>query len=279
MPIVSFWNNSSKETGQTLASVAVATTMAIEHNHRILEVSTGFKDKTVEECFWDDSKSKGISSMLGGRQPGMNNGIEGLVKIIQSNRTSSNIVSDYAKVVFRDRLDVLPSPDTNIIDVYNQITPYYAQLADIANKEYNMVIIDVDKRMKTEDQREILKKSDLIVVTLKQGLTSLEELLELKQKDPIFKKNNVILLVGKYDKFSKYNLKNITRYLKENKEISAISYNTLFNEAATEGKVADFFLKFRGIDDQTDRNIVFMQQAKITCDNIIFKLQELQLRS
>lgn len=279
MPIVSFWNNSSKETGQTLASVAVATTMAIDHNRRILEISTGFKDKTVEECFWSNSKPKsGISSMLGGRQPGMNNGIEGLAKVLQSNRTSSNVVSDYAKVVFRDRLDVLPSPETNILDMYNQITPYYAQLAEIANKEYNMVIIDIDKRMKQEDKKAILKKSDLIVVTLKQGLTSLDELIELKQKDPIFKQNNIILLVGKYDKFSKYNLKNITRYLRENKEISAISYNTLFSEAATEGKVADFFLKFRGIEDQTDRNIVFMQQAKITCDNIIFKLQELQLR-
>ncbi len=279
MPIVSFWNNSSKETGQTLASVAIATMMAIEHNRKILAISTGFKDKTVEDCFWNVSKSKGILSMFGGRQPGMNNGIEGLVKILQSNRTSSNIVSDYTKVVFRDRLDILPSPDTNIIDVYNKITPYYAQLAEIANKEYNMVIIDIDKRMKIEDQKKILEKSDLIVVTLKQGRTDLEELLELKQKEPLFKRNNVILLVGKYDKFSKYNLKNITRYLKENKLISAISYNTLYNEATTEGKVADFFLKFRVVEDQTDRNVVFMQQAKITCDNIIFKLHDVQRSS
>lgn len=278
MPIVSFWNNSSKETGQTLASVAVATTMAIEHNYKILEISTGFKDKTVEKCFWDNSKSKSISSMFGGRQPGMNNGVEGLVKILQSNRTGSNIVSNYARVIFRDRLDVLPSPDTNIIDMYNQITPYYAQLAEVANKEYNLVIVDIDKRMNKQDQNEILKKSDLIVVTLKQGLTDLEELLELKQTDPIFRENNVILLVGKYDKFSKYNLKNISRYLKENNQISAIAYNTLFNEATEEGKVADFLLRFRGIEDKSDRNVVFMQQAKEACDNIIFKIQELQLR-
>lgn len=278
MPIVSFWNNSSKETGQTLASVAVATTMAIEHNYKILEISTGFKDKTVEKCFWDNSKSKSISSMFGGRQPGMNNGVEGLVKILQSNRTGSNIVSNYARVIFRDRLDVLPSPDTNIIDMYNQITPYYAQLAEVANKEYNLVIIDIDKRMNKQDQNEILKKSDLIVVTLKQGLTELDEFLELRQTDPIFRGNNVILLVGKYDKFSKYNLKNISRYLRENNQISAIAYNTLFNEATEEGKVADFLLRFRGIEDKSDRNVVFMQQAKEACDNIIFKIQELQLR-
>ena len=48
MAVVSFWNDfNEKETGQTLAYVAVATNMAIEHNYKILLISTGFGEKTV----------------------------------------------------------------------------------------------------------------------------------------------------------------------------------------------------------------------------------------
>lgn len=279
MPIISLWSGNSKETGQTLSTVAIATAMAIEHNSKILVISTEFKGKTVENCFWENSRSKGLNSMFGGRQPGMSNGVEGLIKILQSNKTTSNIVADYAKVVFRDRLDILAAPETNILDMYNQITPYYPQLAQVANKDYNFVFIDIDKNMKTEDQKAILQISDLIIVTMKQGLTDLEEIITLKEKNPLFNKNNVVLLVGKYDKNSKYTLKNILRYLKVNKNVLAIPYNALYNEASTEGKVADFFLSHRSINDSTDRNMIFMEQTKSTCDNIIFKIQEMRLRT
>ena len=72
--------------------------------------------------------------------------------------------------------------------------------------------------------------------------------------------NNIIFLAGKYDFDSKYNTKNLTRYLKETREISAIPYNKLFDEASMEGQVADFFLKYRGMTDQTDRNVKFIKE-------------------
>lgn len=56
MAIVSFWSNIKRETGQTLSSVAIATSMAINHNFRILEVATGFQDKIIENCFWEPGK-------------------------------------------------------------------------------------------------------------------------------------------------------------------------------------------------------------------------------
>ncbi|MGN1300814.1 MAG: hypothetical protein ACI4VC_05675, partial [Clostridia bacterium] len=72
--------------------------------------------------------------------------------------------------------------------------------------------------------------------------------------------------------------KNITRYLRETREISAVPYNKLFDEAAMEGKVADYFLKYRGMRDQTDKNVKFIAETNRTCENIIYKLQELQMR-
>ena len=278
MAIVSFWSNSKRETGQTLSSVAIATSMSINHNYKVLEVATGFMDKTIENCFWQPNRENALNLIPGMRQSTFNSGVEGLVKIIQSNRTSANIVSDYARVVFRDRLDVLPAPRTDNIEDYNRTTEFYAQLARIASRDYDLVFIDIDKRMPEKSKQDILMQSDAIVLTLKQGLDSMRDIIELRRSDENFQKNNVILLAGKYDKFSRYNVTNMSRELREKRKMLAVPYNTLFFEAASEGAVADFFIKYRGITDQTDRNFIFMQETKRACDEILFKLQELQMR-
>ena len=281
MAIVSFWNNSKKETGQTYSAVAIATEMSIEHNYRILEISTGFQDKTTERCFWEEKKDNDLKDIMGlpNIQSGMNNGIEGLIKILQSNRSSANIVSDYSKPVFKDRLEILLPPSTNNISVYNEITRYYAELLKVADRNYTVIIIYIDRNMKEEDKRAILAVSNIVVMPFKQGLDSLEDMAELKNAQLPFDKKHLILLLGKYDNSSKYNIKNIARYLKEKREISAVPYSVLYNEAATEGKVADYFLKYRSMTEITDQNVTFIKETKNACENIISRLKELQVRT
>lgn len=279
MAVVSFWGNNRKEIGQTLSVVAIGTAMAIEHNYKILVISTGFRDNVMEECFWEKNKNNTRTSIIGQtKQPGFNSGVEGLIKVIQSNRVSSNIIRDYAKVVFKDRLDILLSPSTDDPRVYNMRTPFYKDIIKLADKEYDLVLVDVDKRMNSNDRVSILQESNLIMITLKQSLESMETASILREKNPDSRKSNLIFLCGKYDYDSKYNTKNIARYLKEQREISAIPYNKLYDEAAMEGKVADFFLKYRSMTDITDKNVRFIEESKKTCENIIYKLQELQMR-
>lgn len=278
MAIISFCGSDERETGQTLASIAVATMMAIDHNYRILHISTGFRDKTVTRCFWDQNKTESVAQIVGGQATGINNGVEGLIKLLQSNRTSNNIVSDYAKVVFRERLDVLPALATNDINEYNEDIEYYEQIAKLANKDYNMVFIDIDKKMKPDVKKKILEISDIVVLTIKQGADMIEETAKLRSEDEIFSKKNVIIMIGKWDKYSKFNIANVTRELREKRRICAISYNTLFFDASTEGKVADFFLNNRVITDKNDRNFTFMDETKKTCDAITYRIQELRMR-
>lgn len=40
MAIITFCSNAKKETGQTMSVAAIASTMAIEHNYKILIIST-----------------------------------------------------------------------------------------------------------------------------------------------------------------------------------------------------------------------------------------------
>ena len=58
MAIIVFSSSEKKETGQTLTTAALATYMSIEHNQKMLIVSTDFNDGTLEDCFWPQKKEE-----------------------------------------------------------------------------------------------------------------------------------------------------------------------------------------------------------------------------
>ena len=80
---------------------------------------------------------------------------------------------------------------------------------------------------------------------------------ELKEKNQLLAFKKALILIGRYDKFSKYSVKNISRYLGEKNQVLTIPYNTLFFEATEEAGVPDLFLRFRKNLDSEDRNAFF----------------------
>ena len=171
----------------------------------------------------------------------------------------------------------MPSIRTESYQEYEKIRTIYKEIIQTANKYYDLVIVDLNKGLDNNIATEILECSDLIVVSITQRLKIINAYMELKKENPIFAQNNIMTLIGRYDRFSKYSGKNVARYLGEKKEPLLIPYCTLFFESCNEGKIADFFLRFRKISD-TDRNAIFINEVKKTSEKIIYKLQELQMR-
>ena len=275
MAVIAFWKNGDKESGQTTSLIAAATTMAIEHNYRVLAISTGYKEKAIEYSFFEQEKATVFNPNAG--KVNVQSGIEGLSRIIQSNRGSKGIVPNYTRVVFRDRFDILSAPIAKDYKDYIEISQNYIKLIDLANMDYNLTFIDIDKRLPANVQKELLTKSDIVVINTNQALKSLENVVELKNKSSIFQKGNTMILIGRYDKYSKYSIKNINRLLK-NETVAAVPYNTQFYEATEEGKVADYFLRCKTTRDKTDRNVLFMEEVNKTCNTILGKIQEVQMR-
>ena len=216
--------------------------------------------------------------MDGQKNIGLESGIEGLIKVLNSNRTSTEIVKNYSRIVLRDRLDVFLSPVTKSYQEYAQITPYYTNILQIANRYYDLIFVDLSKKMPKQDANDILQLSDIVVVNLTQRLKTINDFMQLRESNEFYQRKNVMLAIGRFDRFSKYNSKNITRYLKEKKLISVIPYNTLFFEACSEGTVIDFLLKIKNITDESDRNNSFIKEIQAIDNSIIFKLQELQMK-
>ena len=280
MAVITFCSNEIKETGQTLSMAAIASYMAIEHNYKILMISTGFNDLTLENCFWEYNKIRSTGGVL--KQDvgtiGLVSGVEGLIKALNTNRTNTEIVRNYSKIVLKNRLDVLLSPNTRSYQEYVEIAKYYTEILQTANKFYDFVFVDLSKRMPPKEVTEILQTSDIIVMNLTQRLRTIDDFIALRENSEFYRRKNIILNIGRYDKFSKYNDKNITKYLREKQQVSVVPYNTLFFEACSEGTVIDLLLKLRSISDDTDRNVMFVKELKNLDNNIIVKMQELQMK-
>ena len=279
MAIITFWGNNKEHVGKTSAIVAVDTQMAIEHNKKILILSTSFNDDTLRNCFFEDEKK--VKKNLGLFGPNTNtialkSGIEGLDRVVKSNRVTPDIITDYTKIVFKDRLEILLGFDGQR-ESYDKVSESYQTIIELANKYYDLVFVDLNTSMAKSIQDEIIRVSDILVVTLSQRLKALNNFVEIKERNPLFKDPKVLLLIGRFDKYSKYTSKNISRYLGERNQVLTLPYNTQFFEACEEARVADMFLKFRKIDSE-DRNAFFISEVSRVSENILYRLQVLQQR-
>lgn len=285
MSIITFWNDSREQTGQTLTTIAVATRMAIERNIKILLISTSVNDSTMKRCYWGQENTQ-ASNLFNTKSStvAVENGIEGLFKLITSNKLTPSIITDYTRVVFKGRLEVVTGFTTSRtktqdeIEEFKRIENSYIELIRTANQYYDMVIVDLDKRLDSKIKEDILNLSNVNVFVLSQKMESINRYNEIKHQGDEMARYKCIPVIGKYIKQYKYNSKNIARYLQEKQELDLLPLNLLYMEAAEESKVVDLFLKLRNVKDKTDENYIFMQCTLDLTNNILKRLQDMQMR-
>ncbi len=282
MAVITFWSNGKEQTGKTISLAAIATDMSIKHNVKILIISTSNKDETLQNSFIQKQHSK--TQSFGMYAPkaasvAMQNGMDGLVKMARSNKITPDIIRNYTKVIFNEALEILYSGSISK-EEEEEINGYYPDVIKAANQFYDMVFVDLDSNIKPDIQREILQISNLIIANVNQKLSSIDRFVQERKNDPLLSSNKTLILLGRYDRYSKYTAKNITRYLGEKNQVLTIPYNTLLYDAAEEAGIPDYFLNFvknRTLDKE-DKNYLFFEEIHRAIDSIQYRLQELQIR-
>ena len=273
MSIITFLSEELKETGQSMSISAIATAMAIEHNYKILLISTDFIDKTLENCFWN-SNNKRFSLFTKANVMDVSNGLEGLVRTFASNRASKDVIRSYTKPVLNERLDILQAPKTVNYKDYCNIANYYSQIAEVANSYYDIVLIDLSKKLPKEAKEKILVISDLIVVNLLQNMNSISNFMKLKTQNEFFNKKNVLIMLGKYNPNSKFSNKNVARLLREKNIPMIVPYNILFADECFDGRIIDYFLKIQRVQGYDNKDTYFIKQLRSTSEALEYKMQE-----
>ncbi len=274
MSIVTFWGSGKEQVGKTLSVVAIATNMAIEHNKRILIISASYNNDTLKDCYWSERTARNNIFFKTKNTIEIDNGIEGLAKIVQSNRATPSLITDYTKVIFKDRLEILLGFDQKNMHSSEEISKIYSEIVYLAGQYYDMVFVDLDNEINEVGVNDILDASDLVIAMVAQKVSSINMILPKVKSFPKYK---TMFLIGKYDEDSKYTVRNLSRLLGEKNNILAMPYNTLYFEAAQEGTVPDLFLKLRSLQDKNDKNMFFINQVKYNSEQILRKIQEAEL--
>lgn len=276
MPIITFWSNNEKSIGQSVSASVAATVMAMEHNYKILLISADFNNYSIENCFGlQESNKEIVKSLVKKHQISLESGIDGLLKLADSNRVTPDIIPDYTKIVFKNRLEVLYSP-MNIEEKKEvELMEEFKNIILNASRYYDYVIVDLRKGMKFDVQLEILQMSDVIVENINQGIKTIEEFLKIDEIKNL--KNKIVWNVCRYDGKSKYNTKNLARMILKKQMIYETPYNTLILEASQEGNMAELLLRFKTIKDDSD-NSKFLSKIEELNEGILTKYNETRVR-
>lgn len=279
MAIIGFWSGSRKETGQTLSISSIATHMAVEHNFKILLIDATFDDDTMERCFWRVTNKKNIVQTLNKGKLDISSGAEGLLSAVASNKTTPEIIQNFTRVVFPNRLDVLCGLKTESPEEFTKALIHYNDLVKQADKFYDMVFIDMEKTLKYETTKLLLEVSNIIVYNFTKNLKQADEFLEYISENPdILKKEKIIPLLSNSDDYTSYNPRNVARYVGVKKGIASVPYNSAFVRTASEGEVPDYFRKNYGKDVTKSKDGEFIAAVEDMCQKIIKKLEELKYK-
>lgn len=263
MPIVTFYSNKHIETSQTTSMAAIATYLAVRKNYKILLVNTKYNDTSLQECFWEQPDTQKMRT-------DMETGISGLIKAIASNKTSPEIITNYTKTVFKEKLQIL-TDDMIPKEDYEKQKAYMKAIIKIASKYYDLVFVDLEGDIEDPFVRGILYISNLVVANTSQRIKYIKEFTEAMNTKAFIRSDRVMILLGRYDKYSKYNIKNLQRSEKIH-DIYGIPYNTLFFEVCNEGQLTDFiFIKPNKIQSS------IMEAISEVSERIISKLKEIQM--
>ena len=279
MAIIGFWSGSKKECGQTLSIAAIATHMSIEHNYKILLIDATFDDDTMERCFWTINDKKNVTQMLNKGKMDISSGAEGLLSAVASNKTTPEIVKNYTRVVFNNRLDVLCGLKTKSPEEFTKALIHYNDLVKTANKYYDMVFVDMEKTLKYETTKLLLAESKLIIYNFTKNRKQAEEYIQyLAMNKDILDRDKIIPLLSNADDNALYNAKNLTRFIGEKKEIASVPYNSSYVRIASEAGVANYFLKSRLSSNTNDKDAYFKHSVENACQKIIQRLEELKFK-
>lgn len=268
MSVITFYTSGKDQTGNTASAIALATYMGIVQNKKILFISTALNNNEIKKALWPTQIKKKSGLFGPNNTVSVNdNGIEGLDRIIRSNRISPDIITDYTRVALKGRLEILQGYSGSE-EQYKEIQKQYLQIIALAKKVYDTVIVDIDRELEAKTKLEILKETDVVVAMTTQKLDNISNTVRTMAEGVAFKKSNSILTLGKYDDKSKYNAKNISRNILKTKEIiNTVPYNTVLFEEMQEGRLIDMFIRFLSLNVK-DENTFFVDEIKRLKENI-----------
>ncbi|MBR6253572.1 MAG: hypothetical protein IKR04_07050 [Clostridia bacterium] len=269
MPIISFWNPTGVgQTGTTATMVSVANSIAIRNpSYKILLTQTHFSSLKMESAYFnmDRMRSKGNLDDI------TDIGVDALERLLRSNKITPESIKTYAKTK-GDTIEVLYGSFKGDKDSFRRVLETIPFMLDYAAQCYDMVFVDLTSGLDVKEVDDILKKSDVIVVTLNQDKEILNKMEERFSTLKVLQEKPILPVFARYDQYLAYNSRNILRnynFKFDKREVYTIPYNSLYFDALNDGRALDFFIEHYSADPATTREGWMISECAKISDKLL----------
>ena len=262
MSRVVFWSLDKGMTGNTYSTIAISTLMSITHKTSSLLIQGNYNSRTIEAAYTPYSVLKDSEVF-----ENANLGVSALIRLVTSNKLTSEAIQNYAKPVLKDRLDVLYGVTSTDFDGYNALVNNLPYITRKAAELYDLTFVDLPKTLNEKYIRDALNDADIVVCTINQDSIKLDEFFSKVNEIEELKDKPKIFVLTDYESKSKYNLSNIKIKYRVKDLIFVLPHNYIFRDAVNSGSVIDFF--YRNIAaDMRDYNGYFIAQTNEIVEKI-----------
>lgn len=263
MPRVVFWSPYDSMTANTHTAVAVGCVTGLTRKVTSLLMQANFNSRKMESSFtpYDELKQAGVFD-------NSNIGINALVRLISSNKLTSDSIQNYAKPVLKDRFDILYGMSADDRDGYNQIMSNLPYMTRKADEIYDLVFVDLPKSITDKAVMDTVSDAEVVVCVINQDAVKFGDFFDTLQNNEVLKDKQKVIVIADYESESKFNVRNIKLKYRVKEPIYVLPHNYMFADACNSGMVVDFFRRNENADPK-DYNGKFIFETLNIVNEII----------
>lgn len=267
MKLVAFWSP-NHGVGTTMDAVATALKVSMDNNLKSLLMHNQYIKSNMESAFLKNDEKQDILNFA-------DEGIDAIARLAKAGDLTSEKFSNYTTNIIQDRLELLPGSSRPNENFFKEISSTITNILLCAKDSYDLVFIDTNSGTRNDLTNKILEAADVVVVCLSQNKQILDSYFNKKEYPKCFddEGKEVLLLLSKYDSYSKYSTKLISKSYKV-EEIYTMPYSTDVMDAHNNHKMSEFFFNNSNISEE-DENTDFIEET-LRLANAILECTEMK---
>lgn len=257
--IVVFWSPFPGQAGTTTSLLAATTCMGLEYSARLLLLGLlREEDEAVQRAFYQPKKNPSILP---------DTGMDALLRLLQNRKLEASMLRDYAQLLLRDRLDVLPG-SAKPSEVFAMMAERWLEpLLNTAKRAYDLVLLDGGSGFAPGWREELRNRADLIIVCLPQNRLLLERFFQSPESMRL-NGRKAMLVFGQFDPDSSLTVNNLQRCFHWQQPAFPIVHNTGWLDAVQQGEAIPYWFRNRKVLRQHE-NHRFVRQVRLLAQALI----------
>lgn len=262
MSRVVFWSPNESMNGTTHCIIAVSALMGIMYDKSILLINGNNNSNKLESSFTQYNKLINDQYYINS-----NTGKHNLYYLINNNLTS-DLLRNYTSTIIKGKFDILYGTNLKDKDEYSYILNNMTYITRKSDEIYDYIFLDCPKGKTNQNVIDVLNDAEVIVSVINQDEVKLEEFFDsLNEMEELKNKTNIIV-IGNYDKNSKYNINNIKIRNRVKDNIYMVPHNYIFSDSCNDGQALNFFYSNLN-SSKDDYNGAFISQILQIIQKII----------